>query len=575
MCLPRIIQFLRAFIILPPSPLITKHHFLYSNKKEQAEIHLTAPSENHRDLGSTGFSRDTLYLFIIWGVAIILRLWDISARNLWTDEAWVALAALAPSPGQALTLGRSTPPFYTLTIWGLAQVFGGSEMVLRSLSFAFGVGTLILFWFVARRLTTRTASFVGLTLVAVSPVLVYFSKELKQYSGDAFFALLVVWLAERLRERPDKAAWLALALAGPLALGFSHGAVFVLPVVLVVLWLKTPRSQRLWVAGLGACWGLAVIAFFLLVYRHQVNTMLVDYWVGDYPNFSGLIPFFLWLVGALGRYFHYFFHYFFFTTWGWLWGAVFTALGFLVLARKGPQRLLLYWGGPLLLTLVAAAFHRYPFMGHYNGSRLLLFSAPWLYLLTAVGLTGVFAWLWHRPHRWLTPALAALILITTQPLALMQENLRPQDNRQELKPLAAYLQNHILPGDQVYVYLHAIYPFKYYYRGSLDGVLWGTDCTETNLQVPAAGHDSPQRLWLVAAHFPDLAYLKQFAARLLGPSWHEEALISRHNAALFLFVHQKLLMTKSQHAPQEPPQSATSTPSAGTACPENPLPPRQ
>jgi 4-amino-4-deoxy-L-arabinose transferase-like glycosyltransferase len=575
MCLPRIIQFLRAFIILPPSPLITKHHFLYSNKKEQAEIHLTAPSENHRDLGSTGFSRDTLYLFIIWGVAIILRLWDISARNLWTDEAWVALAALAPSPGQALTLGRSTPPFYTLTIWGLAQVFGGSEMVLRSLSFAFGVGTLILFWFVARRLTTRTASFVGLTLVAVSPVLVYFSKELKQYSGDAFFALLVVWLAERLRERPDKAAWLALALAGPLALGFSHGAVFVLPVVLVVLWLKTPRSQRLWVAGLGACWGLAVIAFFLLVYRHQVNTMLVDYWVGDYPNFSGLIPFFLWLVGALGRYFHYFFHYFFFTTWGWLWGAVFTALGFLVLARKGPQRLLLYWGGPLLLTLVAAAFHRYPFMGHYNGSRLLLFSAPWLYLLTAVGLTGVFAWLWHRPHRWLPPALAALILITTQPLALMQENLRPQDNRQELKPLAAYLQNHILPGDQVYVYLHAIYPFKYYYRGSLDGVLWGTDCTETNLQVPAAGHDSPQRLWLVAAHFPDLAYLKQFAARLLGPSWHEEALISRHNAALFLFVHQKLLMTKSQHAPQEPPQSATSTPSAGTACPENPLPPRQ
>jgi 4-amino-4-deoxy-L-arabinose transferase-like glycosyltransferase len=535
---------------------------------------LATPTENHHDFWTIRFSRDTLYLFTIFGVAIILRLWDLSARNLWTDEAWVALSALAPTPGAALTLGRSTPPFYTLTIWGLAQVFGGSEVVLRSLSFAFGVGTLFLFWFVARRLTTRTASFAGLALVAVSPVLVYFSKELKQYSGDAFFALLVVWLAERLQERPGLTAWLALALAGSLALGFSHGAVFVLPTVLVVLWLQTDRPQRLRVVGLAACWGLAVVAFYMLFYRHQVDPQLVDYWAGEFPDFSGLLPFVIWFAGALGRYFHYFFHYFFFSTWGWLWGAAFTALGIPVLAKQGPQRLLLYWGGPLLLTLVASAFHRYPFMGHYNGSRLLLFSAPWLYLLTAVGLTAVFVWLLHRPQRWLAPALAALILITAQPLALVQEDLRPLDNRQELKPLAAYLQNHILPGDQVYVYLHAIYPFKYYYRGSLDGVLWGTDCTETNLQVPAVGQDT-QRLWLVAAHFPNIAYLKLFAAKLLGPNWHEEALIARHNAALFLFVHQGRLTTKSRHAPPEPPQSATLTPSAGTACPENPLPPRQ
>jgi hypothetical protein len=318
-----------------------------------------------------------------------------------------------------------------------------------------------------------------------------------------------------------------------------------------------------------------VVAFYFLVYRHQVDPILVDYWAGDYPDFSGLIPFLVWFVGALGRYFHYFFSYFFSTTWGWLWGSIFVALGFLALAGGGPRRLLLYWGGPLLLALVAAAFHRYPFMGHFNGSRLLLFSAPWLYLLAAVGLTVVFAWLWHRPQRWLAPALAALILITTQPLALMQENLRPQANRQELKPLAAYLQSHLLPGDRIYVYLHAIYPFKYYYRGKVAEVLWGTDCTETNLSLPASGPASPHRLWLVAAHFPDLAYLRLFAARLLGPSWHEEALISRHNAALFLFVHQDRLMTKSRNALPKPPQSATLTPPAGTACPENPLPPRQ
>jgi hypothetical protein len=515
-----------------------------------------------------------VYLLGLWGVAILFRLWDISARNLWTDEAWVALAALAPTPGEALILGRSTPPFYVLAVWGLAQWFGGSEAVLRSLSFIFGVGTVVLFWFAARRLATLAAALLGQALVAVSPVLVYFSKELKQYSGDAFFAVLLVLLAERVKERPGSSAWVTLALAGPLALGFSHGAVFVLPVVLGVLWLETARPQRLRVAGLAAFWGLAMAAFYLCFFRRQVDPMLVDYWAGDFPDFSGILPFFLWLGGALGRYFHYFFSYFFSTSWGWLWGLALTALGLLALARWGPRRLLLYWGGPLLLTLAAASLRRYPFMGNFNGSRLLLFSTPWLYLITAVGLTTAFLRLWRRPHRWLAPVLAGLILITTQPLAIIRENLRPQVNRQELKPLIGYLQAHLQPGDLIYVYFHAIYPFKYYYRGNQDGVLWGKSCVETDLPLPASGPVSPRRLWLVAAHFQDLGPVKQFAARLLGPNWQEEAIRPGQNAALVLFTARDQSTISPWKTPSEPPQSGTLTLPDGKACRENPWLPR-
>ena len=475
-------------------------------------------------------------LLALFGIAILLRVWDLSARNLWTDEAWVALAALAPTPHDALVLGRSTPPFYVLTIWGLAHLFGGSEAVLRSLSLVFGVGTVALFWFTARRLASLPTALLGSFLVAVSPVLVYFSKELKQYSADAFFAVLLVWLAEYTGEQAGSLVWVALALAGSLALGFSHGAVFVLPAILLVLWLRKGRSQRLWVVGLGASWVLSVAAFYLLFFRRQVSPMLLDYWSGDFPDFSGVLPFLAWFVGALGRYFHYFFHYFFYTSWGWLWGAALTAVGVLALCRQGPRRLLVYWGGPLLLALAAAALHRYPFMGHCNGSRLLLFSAPWLYLIAAMGMTAACFWLWERPSWWLAPVLAGLILVTTQPLALVQENLRPQANRQELQPVAAYLQSHLAPGDLVYVYYHAIYPFKYYYQGDQAGVIWGKDCVETGLALPAAGSATPRRLWLVAAHFTSLDAIRQFARGLLGPKWREASVFTRHNAALFLFV---------------------------------------
>jgi 4-amino-4-deoxy-L-arabinose transferase-like glycosyltransferase len=532
------------------------------------------PPNNTPRIAQLSSWRAYLVIGTILGVAVLFRLSDLAARNLWTDEAWVALAALAPTPGQALALGRSTPPFYTLTVWGLARVFGSSEAVLRSLSFAFGVGGVVLFWMVARRMTSRAASLLGLALVAVSPVLVYFSKELKQYSGDAFFALLVIWLAERLRDGPTRVQWLTLALVGPLALGFSHGAVFVLPAVLAVLWLESPRRQRLRVAWLGAFWGLAIAAFYLFMYRGQVDPKLVSYWALDFPDFSGIAPFLTWFADAWGRYFHYFFNYFFSSPYGWLWGVACVIAGLVTTLRRGPRRLLLYWGGPLLLALGAATLHRFPFMGHYNGSRVLLFSAPWLYLLAAAGAAAVFTELWHRrPWRWLAPALAALILITSQPLALIQENLRPQANRQELKPLAAYLKSHLLPGDRIYVYFHAIYPFKYYFRGNLARVIWGKSCVETDLKLPALeGPEPSERLWLVAAHFRDLAPLQRFAARLLGPPWRQEDILTRRNAALFLFARPDQVTARSRKAREKSLRFGTVSPLGEKACAGNPPP---
>ncbi|MFW6127392.1 MAG: glycosyltransferase family 39 protein [Thermodesulfobacteriota bacterium] len=513
-----------------------------------------------------------LLIAAILGVAVLLRLYDLAARNLWTDEAWVALAALAPTPGEALTLGRSTPSFYTLTLWALVQVFGNSEAVLRSLSFVFGVGAVVFFWLAARRLTSRPAALLGLTLVALSPVLVYFSKELKQYSGDAFFAVLVVWLAEGLLASPSRGRWLTLALVGPLALGFSHGAVFVLPTALGALWLEINRTDRPRLLGLGVFWGLAAAAFYLLVYRGQVDPKLVAYWAKDFPDFSGLIAFFTWFGGAWSRYFHYFFNYFFSSPWGWLWGMALVTAGVITLIQRSPRRLLLYWGGPLILAFAAAALHRFPFMGHYNGSRLLLFSAPWLYLIAALGTTAIFIELWRRPWRWLAPGLAALILITSQPLALIQEDLRPQANRQELKPLANYLKSHLLPNDRVYVYFHAIYPFKYYFQGNPAGMVWGKSCVETDLDLQTPESNPPQRLWLVAAHFRDLALLQRFAARLLGPDWHQQSLFTRQNAALFLFVRQDQATVNYRQTLDKPPRSGTAAPLAEKACAGNPPP---
>ena len=487
-----------------------------------------------------------LAVALIFGVAVYFRLHDLGARNLWTDEAWVALAAMQPTAKAALAAGQSTPPFYLLTVWALVQLWGHGELVLRSLSWLFGVGTLWLVWRLARVLVEVPAALLALTVVAFSPIMVYYSKELKQYSGDAFFAVLALWLAERLLARQGRRGWIALALAGVVGLGFSQPLIFTLPAVGAVLWVTLPRDQRPRLACLGGIWLLAAAGYYLLFIRREIDPELVAYWTRDFPDLSGLLPFFRWLGPALYRYFWYFLG-----EWGVIWGPLLLAAGMVVMVRRGRARVLLYLGVPLLLAFGAACLHRYPFMAHYGGNRLMLFSAPVLYLLVAAGGWGVFAMLWRRRLQWLALALTGLLLVALNLRAGLQEDLSPLNNREEIQPLVAYLEANLQPQDLVYVYYFAVSPFKYYYHGPKPGICWGRSCVEQGLDPGQKAPRPPQRVWLIASHIPDLVFLRQFAAKLLGPDWREAACFTREGAALLRFDRQP--QTPAAKTPTGPP----------------------
>jgi 4-amino-4-deoxy-L-arabinose transferase-like glycosyltransferase len=501
-----------------------------------------------------------LTLLLLFGLAAFFRVYGLGGRDLWTDEAWVALAALKDTPQAALAAGQSTPPLYMLTVWSLVQVAGSGEAVLRSLSLFFGLGTLILFWPLARALASRSASLLGLALVAFSPIMVYYAKELKQYSGDAFFAVLIFFLVERLRVRESRWIWLALGLAGTLGLSFSHTQVFILPVAWAALWFILPSGRKLKVALLGGVWAMAFAAGYFLFLRGQVDPELLAYWAQDFPDFSGPAAFLGWLGAAFSRYFGYFFG-----EWGLFWGLPLLLAGIWVLIRQGCSRTCLYLGGPLLLALGAATLHRYPFMAHYGGNRLMLFSAPLLYLVAAVGLMFVLTRLWEKRQRVLALAFTGVLLLALNPLEVIKENVYPRNNREEIQPLVAHLQSRLQPRDWVYVYHFAVFPFKYYFQGPGERICWGKSCGEKDLVVSAAESKQPRRLWLIASHFPTLTEMREFAGELLGSQWRETACLSRTSAALFCFEWQGPQLAKSRTSPAKPGESDSPTPPAGTA----------
>jgi hypothetical protein len=459
---------------------------------------------------------------------VFFRTWDLGSRSLWTDEAWVALAVLKGAPAEALTAGASTPPLYILTLWGLVQFLGGSEAALRSLSFFFGLGTVLLFIPLSRFLTPLPGWLLGTAMVALSPIMVYFSRELKQYSGDAFFTVLIFLLAERLLSRRGERGWAALVVAGLVGLGFSHALIFTLPVAAAVLWWQLPLFRRR-VLLLSGGWTMGFAAFYFLFFRGQVDPELTAYWSPGFPDFSGLPAFIWWLGASLERYFHYFLG-----KWGIFAGPALLAAGTWNLARANASRALVYLAGPLLLTLAAAALHRYPFMAPYGGNRLMLFSAPLLYLVAAAGLGGILARLWGRRRRVAVVVLAGLTLLAFNPLEIVRENLYSAYNREEIKPLIAHLEEQAGPRDWVYVYYFAISPYKYYAKRVQARLCLGTSCLERDLELPQDGH-SPQRLWLIASHFNSQEEFQQFVLGLLGPWWLEKARLSREGAVLYCF----------------------------------------
>ena len=119
--------------------------------------------------------------------------------------------------------------------------------------------------------------------------------------------------------------------------------------------------------------------------------------------------------------------------------------------------------------------------------------------------------------------------------------------------------------DLVYVYYFAVSPFKYYYHGSGEQICWGKSCEEADLVVPAAKTGPHRRLWLVAAHFPSLKEIREFAGELLGHQWRETACLNRASAALFCFEWQGPQLAKSPTSLPKPSESGPPTPPADRA----------
>jgi hypothetical protein len=245
------------------------------------------------------------------GALQIYQWWG--GRPLWVDEEMVALNIRDRSfrdLAGPLWLGQSAPLGWLAIQRGALLLLDGGERALRFVPLGFNLAMLAAAGWVGRRWMSRVAAAAFVLLCALGQWVSAYSLELKHYSADIYFALLlpalVVWAVEAdgPRQRLRRVAlWWAIAALGQWC---ANGAVLVAPASVVVLvvavWRMDGRRTALAVAATGMVW-LAVFGIhYLLAIRFTIaSSYLREYWQsGMAPASAGVVAHIDWLFRQAG-----------------------------------------------------------------------------------------------------------------------------------------------------------------------------------------------------------------------------------------------------------------------------------
>jgi len=180
-------------------------------------------------------------------LAAALRFWPLDRASYWGDEAFTVSVVSRDFAGMlaAVSQTESNPPLYYTLGWVWTTVFGTGEVGLRSLSALFGTLTVPVVYTAARTLVSARAGVIAAGLVALSPVLIGFSVEARNY---ALFSLLgaacLLCLARAVDDSSPRRLW-AFAAVSILALGTHYFAFFLVAPAAVWLVLRTSRRMAL------------------------------------------------------------------------------------------------------------------------------------------------------------------------------------------------------------------------------------------------------------------------------------------------------------------------------------------
>ena len=410
------------------------------------------------------FNKPDLLFSLVVALGIVLRLVQYFAnRSFWVDEASLALNIVNRTFG-ALTLpldyNQGAPIGFLFIEKFAILILGNNEYSLRLFPLFSGLLSVYLIYRIAKEQFGISGLFAVL-LISISTPLIYYSSELKQYSSDVMFALLLVYLSILcLRENPRTGNFILLGIAGVLSIWISHPSAFVLAGIGLILavekLLKKTYSQLAWILGMGLMWLLMLGMTYLISLRYLIGSKyLENYWFNDFmplPPWSHLD----WYKNAFAS---------LLTNISPSFNQLYLVEGCFVLILIGmvslflrSRKIALIIISPFLVASIASAMQKYPL-----GGRLILFLVPFATLLMAEGLGRIYSIcaIWNRNVAVLLSGSLAMIILWMPGGGALHDALMPPMG-EHIRPVLAYVQAHMQQDDVIYVYSGSVTQFRYY-----------------------------------------------------------------------------------------------------------------
>jgi uncharacterized membrane protein len=385
------------------------------------------------------------WAIIAFGALVRLRQY-LGARSLRYDEARVAYEIAQRSLVEMLDASgfiRVAPPGWFVLEKLSLMAFGTGELALRLVPFVTGLIALPLFWIVPRRYLGAGVALVCAALGAVSEHVVFYTSEVKQYSSDVMWCLLVLLvLHPLLQQTTRRRSWTVAAVTGAISIWFSQPVLFVLAACGLVLFADVLRSHRADLKRtvvLGASWLGSLALNYVFILRSQAGRSdLIRYWIESFPpRGEGKMAQLVWLNERIVEYVDIpaGLYSFGLVVFGVIVGIV--ALFF----RRRPLASIIVL--VFALTLAAAGLQLYPFR-----DRLLLFTVPLFLIVVSTGIDQLNT---IRTVQWLRPGIVLLLLLIAQPLLRAVRMIRQPEGREEIKAAMNYAVERMNADDGIYL----------------------------------------------------------------------------------------------------------------------------
>ncbi|AHM61863.1 hypothetical protein D770_18055 [Flammeovirgaceae bacterium 311] len=424
---------------------------------------------------------------LVWtlvGVGIFLRLYHyFNNRSLFIDEVYLSVSLIkmnfAELTSPMLEYEQKAPVGFLWLVKLSVVLFGKKEMALRLVPLLAGIASLFVFLPVARYFLKPLGVVLAVALMALAPVLVYHSVEIKQYCTEMLATVVALYFYMRYHQRQDYLSLLLWGLWGALMLWFSFSVIFVLAGMAIGLSLHymLKRDWKMlflslipfgfWLFSFG-------LNFYLFTYQHTDSGWLVEWFRlrnGFLPQNPSAKDLVIWVLQAIYSLLTH--------PLGVLWNAnAIHSLGnpLLKLVLKMPLVLFLFWGTglymffkhnrkaflvlslPLVLTLFAALIEKYPFY-----ERLTVFLAPLLILMFAHGCATITSYFPARAKwRWIFPVILLLWPLWKSVDQVMDTHQFGDRKMSFYREGILYLKERMQPNDLVYVYWNARHYYNYY-----------------------------------------------------------------------------------------------------------------